>query len=58
VDPLASDRTVDGEFRLQALNLAFLSAFTGIEDIQGRVNGSGRLNGPLMKPDVTGELVL
>jgi len=58
VDPLASDRTVDGEFRLQTLNLAFLSAFTGIEDIQGRVNGSGRLNGPLMKPDVTGELVL
>ncbi|MGQ7269862.1 translocation/assembly module TamB domain-containing protein [Marinobacter sp. DSM 11874] len=58
VDPLASDRTVDGEFRLQALNLAFLSAFTGIEDIQGRINGSGRLNGPLMKPDVTGELVL
>lgn len=58
VDPLASDRTVDGEFRLQALNLAFLSAFTGIEDIQGRVNGSGRLSGPLMKPDVTGELVL
>ncbi|ERS12663.1 hypothetical protein Q672_07435 [Marinobacter sp. EVN1] len=58
VDPLASDRTVDGEFRLQALNLAFLSAFNGIEDIQGRVNGSGRLNGPLMKPDVTGELVL
>lgn len=58
VDPLASERTVDGEFRLQSLNLAFLSAFTGIEDIQGQVNGSGRLAGPLMKPEVTGELVL
>ena len=58
VDPLASDRTVNGEFRLQSLNLAFLSAFTGIEDIQGQVNGSGRLAGPLMKPEVTGELVL
>ncbi|MGC8119422.1 translocation/assembly module TamB domain-containing protein [Marinobacter sp. VGCF2001] len=58
VDPLASARTVQGDFRLETLDLAFLSALTGLEDVQGQVNGNGRLSGPLMKPEVYGELVL
>ncbi|WP_029654055.1 translocation/assembly module TamB domain-containing protein [Marinobacter daepoensis] len=58
VDPLSPDRPIEGAFSLEDLNLAFLSAFTGIEDVQGQVNGKGALSGPLLRPEVTGELVL
>ncbi|PSF06205.1 translocation/assembly module TamB [Marinobacter fuscus] len=58
VDPTAEDRPVQGTFNVQSLDLAFLTAFTGLEEILGQVNGQGQISGPLMKPDVRGELAL
>lgn len=58
IDPLADERTVDGTFKLNDLDLAFVSAFSGFEEVAGQVNGEGQLAGPLLKPRVTGELSL
>ena len=58
VDPRSDERTIDGEFSLEALDLAFVSAFAGLEEIRGQVNGRGTLAGPLLKPRVEGELAL
>jgi translocation and assembly module TamB len=58
IDPIAPDRPIKGEFSLSSLDLAFLSAIVGLEEVAGQVDGEGRLSGPLLKPDVRGELVL
>ncbi|MEP3588245.1 MAG: translocation/assembly module TamB domain-containing protein [Marinobacter sp.] len=58
VDPVADDRPVEGTFSLKDLDLAFVSAFSGIDEVAGQVNGEGSLEGPLLKPAVTGELAL
>ncbi|PSF07017.1 translocation/assembly module TamB [Marinobacter halophilus] len=58
VDPVAEDRTVQGSFSLQSLDLAFASAFAGLEEVSGQVNGEGVLSGPLLRPQVNGELAL
>lgn len=58
LDPTSKDRTVDGSFRLQGLDLALAGLFTGLQEIAGQVDGQGRLSGPLMKPAVHGEVHL
>ncbi|WP_372965756.1 translocation/assembly module TamB domain-containing protein [Marinobacter sp.] len=58
IDPLSAEHTVDGAFSLKGLDLAFASAFLGLEEVSGQVNGEGKLVGPLLKPRVTGELAL
>ncbi|AOY90120.1 hypothetical protein BKP64_02750 [Marinobacter salinus] len=58
VDPASPERAVKGQFDLQGLDIALLGIFTGIEQVSGKVNGQGRLSGPLMKPAVSGELTL
>lgn len=58
VDPNTESRPIDGRFNLKDLNLAFLSAFAGIEEVAGEVNGQGSLSGPLFRPQVQGELAL
>lgn len=58
VEPNSESRPIDGQFSLDSLNLAFLSAFAGIEEVAGEVNGQGRLSGPLFRPQVHGELAL
>lgn len=58
LDPTAPDRTVDGEFRLQNLDIAVAGLLSGLDQVAGRIDGQGRLSGPLMKPAVNGELHL
>lgn len=58
VDPLAQSRDIQGSFHLEDLNLAMARAFTDLEQVEGSLSGQGRLSGPLMKPQVNGELVL
>ena len=58
VDPDTPDRRVDGEFSVQGLDLALAGVFTGLQEVAGEISGQGRLSGPLMKPEVTGELAL
>lgn len=58
LDPTSKDRTIDGSFRLQGLDLALAGLFSGLQEIAGQVDGQGRLSGPLMKPAVNGEVHL
>ena len=58
VDPDSPERRVDGDFSLQGLDLALAGVFTGMQEVAGEISGQGRLSGPLMKPEVTGELAL
>ena len=46
VDPVSADRRVEGTFSLKDLDLAFVSAFSGIDEVAGQVNGEGKLDGP------------
>ena len=58
IDPMAESQPVEGRFSLSELDLSLLQGVLGLEDVQGRVNGAGRLSGPLKNPEVFGELVL
>jgi len=58
VNPDSRDREVDGQFRLEGLDIAMAGIFAGLEVVEGELNGEGTLSGPLMKPAVNGELAL
>ena len=58
IDPMAESQPVEGRFSLSELDLSLLQGVLGLEDVQGRVNGAGRLSGPLKNPEVFGGLVL
>jgi translocation and assembly module TamB len=58
VDPETEKRTLDGSFRISGLDIALASVFAGLEEVQGQLNGQGRISGPLLKPAVEGKLML
>ena len=58
VDPEAENRDIDGRFEIAGLDIAMAAVFAGLEQVKGELNGEGRLSGPLLKPEVTGELAL
>lgn len=58
LDPRSQTRELDGSFRLDGLDLAVANAFVGLDELTGTISGQGRITGPLMKPEVYGELVL
>jgi translocation and assembly module TamB len=58
IDPSDKDLPVDGEFRLEGLDVALAGAFSGIEDIGGQLDGEGRFNGALRDPLLQGQLTL
>ncbi|MCL7945047.1 translocation/assembly module TamB domain-containing protein [Marinobacter sp. ATCH36] len=58
VDPNDSERDVNGQFRVQGLNIAMAAVFAGLEVVEGELNGEGTLSGPLLKPAVNGEIAL
>ncbi|NMT64744.1 translocation/assembly module TamB [Marinobacter orientalis] len=58
VDPNASEREVDGRFRIEGLDIAMAGGFAGLEAVEGELNGEGTLSGPLLKPAVNGEIAL
>ena len=58
VMPMAENQPVEGTFSLDGLDLSLLQSISGLEEVAGRVNGSGRLAGPLMNPQVFGEVAL
>ena len=58
VDPRSSDRRLEGQYRLEGLDISLAGIFAGLEEVAGRIDGRGALSGPLMKPAVNGELAL
>ena len=58
VDPSSPDREIDGKFSLAGLDVAVAGVFTRFKEVAGEINGQGRLSGPLMNPEVTGQLAL
>lgn len=58
LDPMAEERTVEGQFKLDGLDIALAGLFTGLEEVAGEVNGEGTISGPLMKPAVQGKIAL
>ncbi|MGQ7958188.1 translocation/assembly module TamB domain-containing protein [Pseudomonas sp. SP16.1] len=59
IDPRLASKPISGEFRLSGLDLAVLRPFVPMaERLQGRLQGSGTLSGPLLAPQVDGQLLL
>jgi translocation and assembly module TamB len=58
VDPNAANRPTSGTFSLEGFDLAVVGALLEIEDLAGQIAGSGRLEGPLLGPQVYGQLAL
>ncbi len=58
IDPTTKKREVEGNFSVDGLDVAIAAVFAKLEKVQGKLNGSGRITGPLMKPQVIGELAL
>jgi translocation and assembly module TamB len=59
LDPRSQAKPLDGDFRLQGLNLAVARPFASMVDhLAGQLNGSGRLSGSLLAPRVDGQLQL
>ncbi|HEA54032.1 MAG TPA: translocation/assembly module TamB [Marinobacter antarcticus] len=58
LDPTEEDRTIEGQFKLEGLDIALAGIFTGLEEVAGEINGEGKISGPLMKPLVNGKIAL
>ncbi|MDX1757597.1 MAG: translocation/assembly module TamB domain-containing protein [Marinobacter sp.] len=58
VDPTERDYPMDGQFDLRGLDLTLLGPLLDLEAVSGRLEGRGRLSGPLVAPQVFGDLSL
>lgn len=58
LDPSQETLPVEGRYNLSDLDVSLAGAFTDIEEIAGELNGEGRIEGPLLNPEVFGELIL
>lgn len=59
IDPGSKDKTIEGDFTLNALDLSVVRPFvTMVDRLEGQLNGSGLLSGSLRQPQVNGELRL
>lgn len=59
IDPRGRDKPLSGQFALRGLDLAVLRPFAGpVEELAGRLDGSGSLRGSLLQPQIDGRLEL
>ncbi len=59
IDPLAKNKTLSGDFSLNGLDLSIARPFVPmVQKLNGRLNGSGRLSGGLLAPQVNGSVIL
>jgi len=59
IDPLGKDKPLSGDFRLAGLDVSIARPFVPmVERLAGQLNGSGRLSGNLLAPQVNGNLML
>lgn len=59
IDPRPSRKPLQGDFQLEGLDLAVLRPFArGVEELEGRLDGSGTLGGTLLAPNVIGQVRL
>ncbi|AMB86105.1 hypothetical protein AWM79_12685 [Pseudomonas agarici] len=59
INPLAKSKPLSGDFRLSGLDLTVIRPFVPmVEKLAGRLDGSGRLSGGLLAPQVNGNLSL
>ncbi|MGB8974366.1 MAG: translocation/assembly module TamB domain-containing protein, partial [Pseudomonas capeferrum] len=59
IDPLGKNKPLSGDFSLAGLDLSVARPFVPmVERLTGQLNGSGRLSGTLLAPQVNGNLVL
>ena len=59
IDPLAKNKTLNGSFNLSGLDLSIARPFAPmVQKLSGKLNGSGRLSGDLLAPQVNGNVVL
>ncbi|MFJ4157558.1 translocation/assembly module TamB domain-containing protein [Pseudomonas sp. NPDC089752] len=59
IDPLGKDKPLSGDFRLTGLDLSVARPFVPmVERLTGQLNGSCRLSGTLLAPQVNGNLML
>ncbi|WP_312816971.1 translocation/assembly module TamB domain-containing protein [Pseudomonas sp.] len=59
LDPLGKNKPLSGEFRLAGLDVSIARPFVPmVERLAGQLNGSGRLTGTLLAPQVIGNLML
>ncbi|WP_207868922.1 translocation/assembly module TamB domain-containing protein [Pseudomonas sp. 51_B] len=59
IDPLGTNKPLSGDFRLSGLDLSIARPFVPmVEQLTGQLNGSGRLTGTLLAPQVNGNLEL
>ncbi|MFJ3483125.1 translocation/assembly module TamB domain-containing protein [Pseudomonas sp. NPDC090202] len=59
IDPLAKNKTISGDFNLSGLDVSVARPFVPmVEKLNGKLNGSGRISGTLLAPQVNGNVVL
>nr|WP_256584080.1 translocation/assembly module TamB domain-containing protein [Pseudomonas sp. SDI] len=59
IDPLAKNKPLTGDFNLNGLDLSVARPFAPmVERLAGQLNGSGRISGTLLAPQVNGNLLL
>ncbi|MDY7564526.1 translocation/assembly module TamB domain-containing protein [Pseudomonas sp. RTC3] len=59
IDPLAKNKPLSGAFNLSGVDISIARPFVPmVEKLTGRLNGSGRLSGGLLAPQVNGSVTL
>ncbi|HEY0287815.1 MAG TPA: translocation/assembly module TamB domain-containing protein [Pseudomonas sp.] len=59
IDPLARNKTINGDFSLSGLDISVARPFVPVvEKLNGHLDGSGRISGGLLAPQINGNVVL
>ncbi|WP_372237851.1 translocation/assembly module TamB domain-containing protein [Pseudomonas sp. LP_7_YM] len=59
IDPLGKNKPVNGDFNLKGLDVSVARPFVPmLEKLNGKLNGSGRISGGLLAPQVNGNVTL
>lgn len=58
IDPTDESLPARGDFSLEGFDMALVGGLLDMEEVTGSIRGAGRLEGPLLNPEVYGELSL
>lgn len=59
IDPIAKNKPVTGDFTLSGVDVSVARPFVPmVEKLNGKLNGSGRISGSLMAPQINGNVAL
>lgn len=59
IDPFTASKAISGNFKISQLNISVFKPFIeNLRELKGIINGSGKITGSLIKPQISGKVTL